>query len=309
MRARGKDLEVEEHADEGNASEHGRSLWGGRRRHGHWPHGHWPHRHSPHRHMPIPKAVERAASTVSRTATAAYNFAREIYEALCSGGFGCAAQIPASPFPISCSLSRSRGHGSVSGTLTFADICDDGTSWRNGIRVKGLGQISVSGHGSATMEKKYEGTPFTTTVGLFQVKTSAQVEISGSVRMTLPWKAKFKASRHGHLANPSFEWGNPSLSGSGSVTIRVKACLVYNSAVEMCMTAERSYSIAARWNCCWRRQCQASCSNRIGFGAATTGSVSYSAGCSSGFSFGGFPSLPSLSHLQRRTCPTVYFNC
>lgn len=84
-----------------------------------------------------------------------------------------------------CTLSRSRGHGSVAASLTFADICDDGTSMRNGIRVKGLGQISVTGSGSATVERKYEGKAFKTKVGLFQVKTSAQAEISGSVKITV----------------------------------------------------------------------------------------------------------------------------
>lgn len=295
-------VEAAEHADGDITSEHGRELWG--RRHGHFP---W-HRHFPHSHAPVVKAVERAASTVSRVATAAYNFARELYEAICGGGFGCAAQIPASPFPIVCTLSRSRGHGSVAASLTFADICDDGTSMRNGIRVKGLGQISVTGSGSATVERKYEGKAFKTKVGLFQVKTSAQAEISGSVKITLPWKAKFKADIYGRTASPTFEWGNPKLSGSGRVTIRVKTCLVYNMAVEMCIIAERSYSIKQYWSG-WRRKCQASCSDRIGFGAGTSGGVSYSAGCSSGFNFGGFPSLPSFNKLYGRTCPTVHLNC
>lgn len=67
-------MEAAEHADGDITSEHGRELWG--RRHGHFP---W-HRHFPHSHAPVVKAVERAASTVSRVATAAYNFARELYE-------------------------------------------------------------------------------------------------------------------------------------------------------------------------------------------------------------------------------------
>ena len=127
-------------------------------------------------------------------------------------------------------------------------------------------------------------------------------------RAQLPWKAKFKADIYGRTASPTFEWGNPELSGSGRVTIRVKTCLVYNMAVEMCIIAERSYSIKQYWSG-WRRKCQASCSDRIGFGAGTSGGVSYSAGCSSGFNFGGFPSLPSFNKFNRRTCPTVHLNC
>jgi len=191
-------------------------------------------------------------------------------------GWKCAAQICC--MPVSCSQ-----HGV---TVTFADICDDGSSTSWGLKAKANGQVTFALSGARTKRVLRRSSPVATYMGTFQGVVSAEVTISGWGSVTVPWKVTFHANKWNGGGHKGVTVGRPQGNWGGAITFKLSACVLWSGVATGCFDIVRYYTRYGWWN--------QRCYSRIGVSGSAAVSLP-SPACQPTFAFPAPISRPALS--------------